>query len=136
MTPDQAYSRVRTAIKNGLLARPSSCSRCGEPDKKPITGVHSIQGHHYKGYDYPLDVEWLCPKCHRVETPLPEVIGAPNYGEENGYSRLTAAQAREIKNAPEGCRILARRYGVNKSTIQRVRNSRTWRNVTGQESAL
>lgn len=63
-------SRYATAaaVKNGLLVRPSVCSKCGgEPslevgkDGKPFRGI--IHAHH-TDYTKPLEVEWLCRSCH------------------------------------------------------------------------
>lgn len=42
------------AQKLGLLV-PKPCERCG--------ATENIQKHH-EDYDKPLDVVWLCPKCH------------------------------------------------------------------------
>ena len=56
---------VGNAIRDGRLIRPNKCSSCGI-DCKP-------HGHHCD-YAYPLDVTWLCTKCHadwhKVNTPL------------------------------------------------------------------
>lgn len=53
-----AQQRVRRAVKSGKLERPSTCSRCGEGGR--------IEGHHHD-YSKPLEVEWLCARCHRRE---------------------------------------------------------------------
>jgi hypothetical protein len=57
----RAYSALRNAIKTGAIIKPSSCSRCGK-ECEP-SGLH---GHH-KDYLKPLEVEWMCPRCHALE---------------------------------------------------------------------
>jgi len=49
------HKKVRRAIRSGRLQKPSTCSQCG--------GDGFIEGHH-ADYDKPLEVEWLCTKCH------------------------------------------------------------------------
>jgi len=51
-----AYNKVYRAKKSGKLEPPIFCERCGEPTQ--------LQAHH-SDYNKPLEVEWLCPKCHR-----------------------------------------------------------------------
>lgn len=51
----KAHSAVRNAIRRGDLVRPDTCSRCG------IVG--KIEASH-DDYARPLDVEWLCRRCH------------------------------------------------------------------------
>lgn len=121
----RAHRIVRTAIKNGSLVRPDVCSKCGTASLPGADGRATIHAHHHD-YSRPLDVEWLCAKCHRAETPLPDRMGAPTFGSRNGQSRLTEQQAVEIRNSPLGCRRLAVIYGVHKTTIQRVRNGTHW----------
>ena len=50
-----AILAVRRALKRGILIRPDMCSQCNRSGK--------IEGHH-PDYCKPLDVIWLCPKCH------------------------------------------------------------------------
>ncbi len=50
-----ASTIVSRALKAGKIVRPDTCEICG------IEG--RIHGHH-EDYDKPLEVMWLCPKCH------------------------------------------------------------------------
>lgn len=50
----KAHNAVYSAVKIGKLIR-QSCCRCG--DKKTVA--------HHEDYDKPLDVMWLCAKCHK-----------------------------------------------------------------------
>lgn len=52
----KAYRIYRDALKNGSLVRADACSMCG------ASGVR-IEGHHFD-YAKPLEVVWLCSKCH------------------------------------------------------------------------
>jgi len=52
----QSHSKVRQAIKSGILVRPEKCSCCGNKAR--------VVGHHHD-YSKPLDVAWLCHPCHR-----------------------------------------------------------------------
>jgi len=52
----KAHRLVRIAIAEGRLSKPSACSKC------PAT--ENIHGHH-DDYSKPLEVRWLCDKCHR-----------------------------------------------------------------------
>jgi len=124
-----AYRQVRTAIANGVLIRPPCCSKCGALDQKEQVGRHTIQGHHHRGYHRPLDVEWLCCKCHRAVTPLPEKMGAPVFGQVNGASRLTNADVAWIRTCGLPSRKAGAILGVNKSTVLRVRDGTYWSHV-------
>lgn len=53
-----ARQAVRTAIKRGELIRPATCEQCGR------SGLQ-IEAAHYD-YDQPLNVRWLCRRCHRT----------------------------------------------------------------------
>lgn len=57
-----AHSVVERAIKNGRLTNPGKCSTCGYSGKFD-DGRTAIQAHH-NDYNKPLEVRWLCQKCH------------------------------------------------------------------------
>lgn len=50
-----AQSRLGHAIRDGAIVKPFFCVRCWD--------IGKIHGHH-TDYSRPLDVIWLCPKCH------------------------------------------------------------------------
>lgn len=52
----RAHKNVERAIRAGHLTRPDACPRCGT-DRSP---VHA----HHEDYSRPLDVQWLCARCH------------------------------------------------------------------------
>jgi len=65
----KASRMVTSAIKKGELARPEVCELCGS--KPGYTVNHSfglkvplIVGHHWNGYDDPLNVWWICNRCN------------------------------------------------------------------------
>jgi len=49
-----AHSKLLNEIKYGRITR-GFCERCGN---------EKTDAHHHKGYDHPLDVQWLCRSCH------------------------------------------------------------------------
>jgi hypothetical protein len=49
------------AVRAGVLRRPQRCSRCG--DRPPRRRLHA----HHPDYSKPLDVVWLCSRCHGRE---------------------------------------------------------------------
>ena len=117
MKQRQAHAAVQVAIKNGTLIRPETCSRCKCNPSPASDGRSTIQAHHHD-YNKPLDVEWLCAKCHRQETP--------NYGEKNGYSKLKMKDVLSIRESKETDRVLAKKFGVCHTTIGRARNKTYW----------
>lgn len=58
--PDKykAHIKLRSAVSRGSILKPSNCQICSILCSKP-----SLQAHH-NNYDRPLDVIWVCPRCH------------------------------------------------------------------------
>ena len=57
--PDRVRAnwKVMYALRTGKIVRPDRCSKCGS-DRGKICG-------HHLDYSKPLDIVWLCYKCHR-----------------------------------------------------------------------
>lgn len=53
----KAYSLVCRAVKDGILFRPDTCELCQAKHNK-------LSGHHWRGYDYPYEVWWICERCN------------------------------------------------------------------------
>ena len=51
-----ANRKVRTQVQLGKIKKPTHCEECLEPSV-------ILHGHH-EDYSKPLEVQWLCPKCH------------------------------------------------------------------------
>ena len=60
----RARAIVSEAIQGGRLKRPDRCSKCKQSPKPGADGRTLIQGHRHRGYSRPLELEWLCAKCH------------------------------------------------------------------------
>ena len=54
----RCHHAVAAAIRNGSLVRPSACAACAT--------VGRVNAHHHD-YTKPLDVHWLCQRCHALE---------------------------------------------------------------------
>ena len=52
---ERAHQAVRAAVLGGLLRRPDCCENCGR--------ARQVVAHH-ADYSRPLDVDWLCRRCH------------------------------------------------------------------------
>jgi len=55
---------VATALRAGRLVRPRTCSECGRAPGRDQLGRSLIEAHH-EDHGRPLDVRWLCRRCHR-----------------------------------------------------------------------
>jgi len=56
---NKAHKALETAVRRGQIIKPPACEECRKPFDK-----RRISGHHHKGYDFPLVVQFLCHLCH------------------------------------------------------------------------
>ena len=59
----RAQQAVNRSVRSGRLVRPEVCSSCGETPPRNNAGRTAIHGHH-EDYSKPLEVVWLCRRCH------------------------------------------------------------------------
>jgi hypothetical protein len=59
---DPAQNLLEKAVKAGVVRRAEACEACGSSGTMR-DGRTTIQGHH-DDYNRPLDVRWLCQRCH------------------------------------------------------------------------
>ena len=75
---DRAQNMVEKAIKRGALNNPGVCESCSASYRFK-DGRTAIQAHH-DDYNKPLDVRWLCQKCHhewhKHNTAVPKEVQA------------------------------------------------------------
>lgn len=59
----KAHHQVERAIQQGILVRPNNCSNCSKECKPDAA---------HTDYNYPLNVIWLCRRCHMRMDKDPE----------------------------------------------------------------
>lgn len=64
-TPDEIKTHARAELNHAVhgkrVYKPPNCEGC-----KRYVPPYLLQGHHHD-YSRPLEVKWLCPKCHTAE---------------------------------------------------------------------
>jgi hypothetical protein len=117
---------LASAIRNGQLVRPESCERCGAQPGLDRLGRSLIHGHH-RDYNKPLEVEWICVRCHNNDPYHPRARGSANPN-----SSLQEEHLPDIR-AMLGARVphwhVALRFGVSKATITQISQGKTWKHV-------
>ena len=53
----KAHTMVGKAIRDGTLVKPECCEQCGSN--------FALNAHH-DNYNFPLEVRWLCSRCHHI----------------------------------------------------------------------
>ena len=67
---ERAYGAVARALKTGRLKKPPACEGCGAPG--------SLHAHH-QSYQEPLNVVWLCARCHHHHHRVRSFFGQPEH---------------------------------------------------------
>ena len=89
-SPDTYHARrvVEAAINAGVLVKPECCSGCGRSASDT-----RISAHHHD-YRKPLDVVWVCAKCHRqLDANRRELEGKSRFGNERHVVMIDGGMA-------------------------------------------
>lgn len=127
---ERARGSVRDAVLRGDLAVPAHCERCGVPNRRCSDGRRYLHAHH-RDHAKPLDVQWLCARCHRAETPLAVM-------ERNGSAKLTIDMIGLVKNLHSKGMThteIGRLVGVDRTTVSRVVRGLSWKRARTQPEA-
>lgn len=122
----RAYGALKRAIAQGRITKPKVCEKCGRNPGVASDGRSLLHGHH-DDYSRPLDVLWICNKCHKRHDG-----GAK--GASNGNAKLTEAQIQIIREAGHTDGELANKFGVHISTVFRARRGLSWSHVDAPAS--
>jgi len=57
----RAREKIANEIRRGRIVRPKTCEACGRRGQTEA---------HHRDYSRPLEVRWLCVRCHRKEHEL------------------------------------------------------------------
>lgn len=71
---DQAQNLLEQAIEDGVVQKRAVCEQCGAAGTFR-DGRSAIQAHH-DDYTKPLEVRWLCQKCHHAWHKINQAVGA------------------------------------------------------------
>jgi hypothetical protein len=119
----QAHRLLRAAVLRGDLVKKENCSEC-------FAATPLIAHHH--DYSKPLDVHWLCKKCHAKEHGVAVgVVKNIARGSRHGKAKLNEVLVEEIRAQLSlvPMRELARRYGVDESLIRQIKRGDIWKSV-------
>lgn len=110
-----AHIAVRRAIQDGLLENPNCCELCGAEGR--------VVAHH-DDYAKPLDVRWLCKKCHmsldtRAHRKFGRDKGVPS---NNHHNDARNAEIVRLFDNGRGLthRQIAEKFGMNVSAVSMV----------------
>jgi ribosomal protein S27AE len=128
----KAQNQLNYAIRSGRVER-QACELCGT-DKK----VHA----HHHDYTKPLDVRWLCFRCHKASHPVDDEDRAVKFsdakkgkmfGPENPNAALSADEVRTVRKML-GLGIsqekIGKAFGVTQVTVSRIKLGKVYSTVT------
>jgi hypothetical protein len=110
-------SRLRSAVRTGEIIKPLRCEKCGAEEE--------LHGHH-ADYTKPLEVTWLCARCHRRAHP------ERSDALDTLFSRIEAAEAARDKLAERVQQL----ENLGQELFYREENERLAERVRQLEEAL
>jgi hypothetical protein len=119
------YGRVWLDGKQ-VSAHRAVCSMVhGDPPTLKHEAAHTC-GNGSKGCVSPRHLRWAT----RQENEADKLIhGTSNRGARHGMAKITDEIARQIKASAEPRREIAKRFGVKKDTVHKIKQGKLWRHV-------
>lgn len=121
------YGQVRVNGNPGRAHRLVLSIITGKPYDYPLMVRHTC-GNGHLGCVNPLHLEWGTAKDN-AQDRLRD--GTVEFGEDNNSAALTNAQAIAIAQDSRSYAIIAKDYGIGKSTVARIKTGQAWSTVTG-----
>lgn len=123
----KAHTILNDALKSNKITKPLLCENCKKEKE--------LQAHH-EDYNKPLEVVWLCSKCHhelhklkRIENNLykPKKIyikkGYNNKGKSKPYKKpLFYEKAKKLRDEGLSYKEISKKIGISKSQIYKWLN--------------
>ncbi len=120
----RAHRAIRNEVRTGRMIVPDRCELCGTPDRKCKNGRRYLEGHHHKGYEFPLEVQWVCPSCHTKQEDCRR-----RKGTRHGNHKLTDDVVRVIRVSGLSVRELSKLLGIANSRVASARRGDTWKHL-------
>ena len=60
---EKARAKLKWAIDKGEVVVPEKCQKCNRIPRPFKTKRRPLRADHYKGYDYPLEIQFICVDC-------------------------------------------------------------------------
>lgn len=112
----RAQWKATDAVKSGKIKKKKRCELCKRTGR--------MEGHHYKGYDFPLDLQWLCYYCHRKEHCS---------GDNHGSAKMNSEEVKKMRSEYTGKHgsivIMAKKYGYSYQSVYEAIKKITWRYI-------
>lgn len=99
---------------------------CAAFHGEPSPGVHAAHNDGDVSNNVASNLRWATPTENAGDRA---VHGTQCRGEEHGKAKLTSELVREIRNSSESGASIARRLGLQKTTISAIRRGLTWKHL-------
>ena|SRR6185312_966201 len=133
------YHRRWSAARRAAAMAGASCVRCGSAARLELDHIDPSTKIDHKIWSWSkprrlaelAKCQWLCHDCHRAKTTLENQEGnrapRPRRGTSNYFAKLTEDSVQLIRNSSDRSVDLAVRFGVDRSTISRIRSGSSWK---------
>ena len=121
MDKRKSQGKLRDAVRRGMIQKSNYCESCMKTLKREM-----LSGHHHHGYDFPLDVLWVCQGCHsKIHNMNPN-------GSKKVEAKLTEEIVRQLRRMIKYRGFyseMAKQHKVAVSTVRRAVLGEKWKAV-------